>query len=127
MDESVLEKELKTLISKKLKQIRKENGNSLEKMAESFDLDYSVFYNIYTGLYLPRLTTLVRISTAYGVPLDFWIKGSEKISTRDQEKFQKKFIDFDLLQVFHRLEDEAKPVLLRILKGYLQRRGKVKL
>jgi transcriptional regulator with XRE-family HTH domain len=121
LDKSNLEKELKNLISSKLQQIRRQSGQTLEEMAYEAELDFSVFYNIYNGIHIPRLTTLFQISNVYGVPVEFWFK---TLKTGDKENLdlQQKTNERDLLRAYNKLDAGARSVILGMLKSYAKKR-----
>jgi transcriptional regulator with XRE-family HTH domain len=121
LDKRSLEKELKTLISSKLRQIRKQSGQTLEEMAYEAELDFSVFYNIYNGIHIPHLTTLFQISNVYGVPIEFWFK-TLKSGDKENQDLQRKNNERGLLQAYNKLNDGAKSVVLDMLRSYAKRR-----
>ena len=110
-----VEKKLKSLISTKLQQIRKSRGDSLEKMAESLSLDYSVFYHLYNGDYLPRLTTLWQISKSYNIPIEDWFKELDFTKRAGQDKSS---LEFSVLHNFRQLDETTKDVFAKILQRY---------
>ena len=118
VDKAVIEKELKTVISGELKRIRKQNGSTLEQMANEIGIEYNNLYNIYTGQNLPRLTTLVMINQAFGIPSDFWFKSFEKMTDRQNEELHKKLREGEILKIFYKLDDDARNTLLKILRSY---------
>jgi transcriptional regulator with XRE-family HTH domain len=113
MDKSAIEKRLKSLVSTKLKQLRETSGESLEKMAEALDLDYSVLFHIYSGKYLPRLTTLFQISEFYNIKMADWFK---ELDARSQAILNKKSIEFNLLSNFQKLDGPMQTAVLKILQ-----------
>jgi transcriptional regulator with XRE-family HTH domain len=118
-----IEKKLKALISTKLQQIKKDSGVSLEKMAETLSLDYSVFYHLYTGAYLPRLTTLWQISKIYNIPIEDWFKD---LDFAKKAKPDKNSLEFSVLYNFRQLDDTARTVFAKILQRYNLRERKSK-
>ncbi|MDR1114380.1 MAG: hypothetical protein LBL50_04750 [Candidatus Margulisbacteria bacterium] len=118
-----IEKKLKALISTKLQQIKKDSGDSLEKMAEALSLDYSVFYHLYKGTYLPRLTTLWQISRIYNIPIEDWFKELDFTKKAKQDKHS---LEFSVLHNFRQLDDAAKNVFAKILQRYNIRERKSK-
>ncbi|GBR77165.1 helix-turn-helix XRE-family transcriptional regulators, partial [Candidatus Termititenax persephonae] len=110
-----IEKKLKSLISAKLQQIRHGNGETLEKMAETLSLDYSVFYHLYKGSYLPRLTTLWQISKIYNIPVEDWFK---ELDFEKKVKADKNSLEFSLLHNFRKLDVKTKSVFAKILQRY---------
>jgi transcriptional regulator with XRE-family HTH domain len=123
MKDKDIEKKLKALISTKLQQIKKDSGASLEKMAESLSLDYSVFYHLYAGDYLPRLTTLWQISRIYDIPIEDWFK---ELDFAKKAKQNKNSLEFSVLHNFRQLDDTTKSVFAKILQRYNIRERKSK-
>jgi DNA-binding XRE family transcriptional regulator len=119
-----IEKKLKSLISTKLQQIKKDSDVSLEKMAESLSLDYSVFYHLYKGAYLPRLTTLWQISRIYNIPIEDWFK---ELDFAKKAKLNKNSLEFSVLHNFRQLDDTTKAVFAKILQRYNIRERKSKI
>ena len=118
--DKIIEKELKGLISDKLKEIKKQTGKTLEEMADDVSLEYSVFYNLYTGKHAPRLTTLFKVSRVYELPIDFWFskfnKLTDKISVHQQVKYS------ELLNTYKKLDEPAQDFVLYMLKGLVRKR-----
>ncbi|MDR1996898.1 MAG: helix-turn-helix transcriptional regulator [Candidatus Margulisbacteria bacterium] len=110
-----VEKKLKSLISTKLQQIRKGSGDSLEKMAEALSLDYSVFYHLYKGAYLPRLTTLWRISRFYNIPIEDWFKELDFAQKAAPDHHS---LEFSVLHNFRQLDATTKDIFAKILQRY---------
>ena len=121
MDRVRIDRELKALISAKLKQIRKDSDHSIEKMAAEIGLEYTAFYNIYNGRNLPRLLTLIQISQTYNIPLDFWFKDLGSAGKEEKETPLLSNPQHDILRVFAKLDDNTKNVVLNILKGYVRK------
>lgn len=122
MDKAIAEKELKTLISGKLKEIRKDSGHSIEKMAAEIGLDYSSFYKVYSGYNLPRLITLYQISNIYGIPVEFWFSTLQKYTVKKKDTIEQKMREYDILQIFNKLDADTAQVILKVLKGYLRKK-----
>ncbi|MDR1453867.1 MAG: helix-turn-helix domain-containing protein, partial [Candidatus Margulisbacteria bacterium] len=81
MDNNELEQNLKTLISKKLRQLRENSNETLEKTADFLDLNYSQYYRLLQGTQLPHLATLMKINQAYGLNMDWWFEDFAEIRT----------------------------------------------
>jgi transcriptional regulator with XRE-family HTH domain len=122
MDKSNLEKELKILISSKLKQIRKQSGNTIEQMAEEIGIEYTNFWNLYSGVNLPRLTTLFQMSKTYDFPINYWFEGLEKLTAEEKSAARKKTKLANMLNVYQRLDENTQDVVLKILKSHANRR-----
>ncbi|MDR1997127.1 MAG: helix-turn-helix transcriptional regulator [Candidatus Margulisbacteria bacterium] len=122
MDRAIIEQELKAVISGKLKQIRADNDHSIEKMAEETDLEYTAFYNIYSGRNLPRLPTLIQISQTYAIPMEFWFRNITELKPPEKkENIHRSGLELDILRVFARLDAVTRDVILKILKGYIRK------
>ncbi|MDR1323349.1 MAG: helix-turn-helix domain-containing protein [Candidatus Margulisbacteria bacterium] len=122
MDKANLEKELKTLISNKLKQIRKQSGNTLEQMAEEIGIEYTNFWNLYSGANLPRLTTLFQLSKTYNFPIGYWFEGLEKLTAKEKAVAREKTKLTDLLNVYQKLDENTQDVVLNLLKSHAHKR-----
>ncbi|MDR1997350.1 MAG: helix-turn-helix transcriptional regulator [Candidatus Margulisbacteria bacterium] len=123
MDKTSVAKELKALISSELKRIRKEKGLTLEAMADQAGLEYTSFYRIYSGGNLPKLITLLQISRAYAIPMEYWFKDIENFGTAKKAGLQQKLADLDLLQTLNRLDASAKEVISKMLKSYVKKQN----
>jgi transcriptional regulator with XRE-family HTH domain len=121
MDKPNTEKELKTCISTKLQQIRRANGYSIEKMAETLSLDYSVFYHILNGTYLPRLTTLWQISKIYNIPLADWFGN---VTFEQKTVSDKKSLEFSVLHNFRKLDNPTKVLVAKIIRRFTSKKTK---
>ncbi|MDR1453000.1 MAG: helix-turn-helix domain-containing protein [Candidatus Margulisbacteria bacterium] len=122
MDKSNLEKELKILISSKLKQIRKQSGNTIEQMAEEIGIEYTNFWNLYSGVNLPRLSTLFQLSKTYNFPIGYWFEGLEKLTVKEKAAARQKTKLANLLNVYQKLDENTQDVVLNILKSHARRR-----
>jgi transcriptional regulator with XRE-family HTH domain len=120
MDKSNIEKELKLLISGKLKKIKEKTGSSLEKMAAEIGIDYVSLYNIYKGVHLPRIVTLFQISQAYDLPLEFWFKEAEKLAGRRKNARRRK--QGTALRLFDQLDARNQKVMLKIMRHSLKKK-----
>jgi transcriptional regulator with XRE-family HTH domain len=122
-EKDVTDKELKHLISQKLKQLRKKSGKTLEETAQDLDLDYSIFYNLYNGRRLPRLTTLVKLSRRYGLPVEYWFKDLARMPPKNTTWVERRAVEFNLLKNFNRLDKQTRKVMSRILQKLGKGRG----
>lgn len=115
-----IETELKSLISSKLKEIKKQTGKTLEELADDVSLEFSVFYNLYNGVHVPRLTTLFQISKAYDLPIDFWFSKFSKLTDKTNLHQQVKYSD--LLNAYKKLDNTSQDLVLDMLKGLVKNR-----
>jgi transcriptional regulator with XRE-family HTH domain len=119
MDKSGIERELKLLISGKLKKIKTQTGSSLEKMADEIGIDYVSLYNIYKGVHLPRIVTLFQISQAYDLPLEFWFKEAERLASR--RKNARRRTQATILRLFDQLDARNQKTMLKIMRHSLKK------
>jgi transcriptional regulator with XRE-family HTH domain len=126
VEKAEIEKALKTIISGKLQQIKKQGGYVLEQMAAEIGIEYPTFYSIYKGHNLPRLVTLYQISRAYGIPVAFWFQNLER--TVPHKKEQRRFSAQDnvVLQVFDNIDAETGGVILKVLRAYARKQQRKK-
>ena len=122
MDKTKIEQELRALISSKLKEIRKKSGNTIEAMSEEIGIQYTNFWNVYSGANLPRLSTLAQISRTYNLPISYWFEDMDKISPKRQAEVQKKTKTVDMLTTYEKLDENTQEVILKILKSYVNKR-----
>jgi transcriptional regulator with XRE-family HTH domain len=124
MDNNDLEQNLKTLISKKLRQLRKNSNETLEKTADFLDLNYSQYYRLLQGTQLPHLATLMKINQAYGLNMDWWFNDFAEIRTNKvltKEAVTQKAAEKELLNNFNKLDARSRKALQKILKTMLKR------
>jgi transcriptional regulator with XRE-family HTH domain len=120
MDKSSIERELKLLISGKLKKIKAQTGSSLEKMADEIGIDYVSLYNVYKGVNLPRIVTLFQISQAYDLPLGFWFKEAERLAGRRKNSRRRE--QAAALRLFDQLDTRNQKVMLKIMRHSLKKK-----
>jgi len=71
------------MLSKRLKELRKEKGWSQQKLAETTGLSFNAITKIEQGLAKhPTLKTLLRLSDAFKIGLDELVGRSEKVSQK---------------------------------------------
>jgi len=112
-NKAVIEKRLKDLISTKLQEIRKTNGQSLEKMAQALDLNYTVLFHLISGRYVPRLTTLLQISEFYKIPMEYWFKD---LSPKEKSTLIKNASHTALVKNFDKLDEAMQAAVLKIVR-----------
>ncbi|GBR72886.1 putative transcriptional regulators [Candidatus Termititenax aidoneus] len=113
-NKTTVEKRLKTLISTKLQEIREAaGGQSLEKMAEQLNLNYTVLFHIYSGKYLPRLTTLTQILDFYNLPIEIFFKD---LTNKDKATLAKNASHATLISDFDKLDKPMQASILKIVR-----------
>jgi len=122
MDKEISNTDLKKLFSQKLSWLHKKHKKGIEETALDLNLDYAQYYMLLKGNRLPQLRTLVNINKIYGLSMDWWFCDLDKISARQQEKSEKKIMEFELLSNFNKLDKNAKAVVLQLLKNYHKER-----
>ena len=123
MDGKTLEQNLKSLISKKLRQLRADSNETLEKTADFLDLNYSQYYRLLQGTQLPHLATLMKINQAYGLDMNWWFKDFAKFNSAGiKVNVAKKGAENELLNNFNKLDLSSQKVLQKILKNMLKKR-----
>ncbi|MDR1322977.1 MAG: helix-turn-helix transcriptional regulator [Candidatus Margulisbacteria bacterium] len=116
MDSKALEQNLKTLISKKLGQLRSKNHKTLEESADFLDLDYAQYYRLLKGQQLPHLATLIRINQAYGLDMNWWFKDFVKAKPKVTARAVPPASEQELLERFSRLDHKSRKILLKMLR-----------
>ena len=112
MDKKTIEKDLKAAISSKLKQLRTKIDISLEQFAETVNMDFSSFHQIYSGKTLPRLSTLWQISVLYNVPIQNWFKDLDE---KHKTVLNNKGLGVFMLHNFNKLQQNEKEFLVKLL------------
>jgi transcriptional regulator with XRE-family HTH domain len=126
VEKAEIEKALKTIISGKLQQIKKQGGYVLEQMAEEIGIEYPTFYSIYKGYNLPRLVTLYQISQTYNIPAAFWFQNLTRTVPRKKEPLRFSVRDNAVLQVFNSVDAQTGEVILKVLRAYARKRRRKK-
>lgn len=65
----------------RIRQIRKQNGYTQERLAEALNMDRSVLSRIEAGKYACGIEFLVQVATFFNVSLDFLVLG--KVQSRE--------------------------------------------
>jgi len=112
MDKKAIEKELKASISGKLKHLRTKIDISLEQFAETVNMDFSSFHQVYSGKTLPRLSTLWQISSLYDIPIQDWFKDLDE---KNKIILNNKGLNVLMLQNFNKLQQSEKEFLVKLL------------
>lgn len=115
-----LDNQLKSLISKKLRQLRENSKETLEKTADFLDLNYSQYYRLWQGTQLPHLATLVKINRAYGLDMNWWFEDFIPPAEISRD-INKKAMEKELLVNFNKLDPRSKKILQKILKNMLSK------
>ncbi|MDR1323739.1 MAG: helix-turn-helix domain-containing protein [Candidatus Margulisbacteria bacterium] len=116
--EKATDKHLKTLIGKRLTQLKKESGKTIEQTAEDLDLDYSQYFNLLHGKRLAKLTTIVNIANAYGLELDWFVREKSGLKSKDNVDALR------LLSGFRRLSAEVRDFVLRALDAAAKKKSR---
>ena len=123
MDNSLLEDNLKKLISKKLNQLRENSKETLEKTADFLDLNYSQYYRLLQGTQLPHLATLIKINQAYGLDMNWWFADLAEVKppALSRTDISRRAAEKELLNNFHKLDGQARKNLQKLLKNMLKK------
>ncbi|GBR75884.1 hypothetical protein NO2_0515 [Candidatus Termititenax persephonae] len=114
------DKDLKLLISKRLTQLQKQGGKTIEQTADYLDIDYSQYFNLLRGKRLAKLTTIVNIANIYNIGLDWFVK------EKAEEKTETKVNTLRLLSSFHKLNGTAQNIVLEILDNLARKKFKTR-
>jgi transcriptional regulator with XRE-family HTH domain len=123
MDSKTVEQNLKSLISKKLGQLRSKNHKTLEESANFLDLDYAQYYRLLKGRQLPHLATLIRINQAYGLDMNWWFKDFAKSKPKVTVRAVPQANEQELLERFSRLDHKSRKILLKMLRRFTGGQG----
>ncbi|GBR75953.1 helix-turn-helix XRE-family transcriptional regulators [Candidatus Termititenax persephonae] len=107
---------LKQAISRKLEQLRHKSQKTLEAAASYLDMDYAQYYRMIKGRNLPHLTTLLKLSNAYGVGLAWWFNDLPSLSVKEKKDIHKNIQEMELLERFRKLKTRAKGLVLKIME-----------
>ncbi|GBR74898.1 helix-turn-helix XRE-family transcriptional regulators [Candidatus Termititenax aidoneus] len=124
MDSKTIEQNLKSLISKKLEQLRSKNHKTLEESADFLDLDYAQYYRLLKGRQLPHLATLIRINQAYGLDMNWWFKDLAKTKPKIAARAVSPANEQELLERIGRLDHKSRKILLKMLRQLTSGRDK---
>jgi transcriptional regulator with XRE-family HTH domain len=122
MHKLITDKDLKSLISKKLILLRQKSRKTLEEIASDLNLDYVQYCRLLKGLRLPHLVTLANISRFYNVNIDWWF---QELTAQDKARANHKSIEFELMSNFRKLDMRAKEMVTAML-GNLTQKKKIK-
>lgn len=75
----------------RIRQIRKQNGYTQERLAEDLNMDRSVLSRIEAGKYACGVDFLVQISLLFGVSLDFLVFG--KVENKETAHLKESITD----------------------------------
>jgi transcriptional regulator with XRE-family HTH domain len=113
--------ELKKLLSQKLALLRANSRQTIEATAIDLDMNFSEYYRLLKGDRLPHLRTLLRINKKYGLSMDWWFRELEE---KAPAKIGQKAEDLTLLGNYHKLDEQARQVVLDMLKNLAKNRKK---
>ena len=113
------DKDLKTLLSRKLALLRKETRETMEETADSLGIYKSEYFRFLTGARLPHIRTLLRISKKYGVTLDWWFAELESLPGNKAELRQKIF-ELRALSLLKKFPQAARNAALDVLKALVK-------
>jgi len=99
-----------------LRQLRKNNGSTLEESAYFLQLDYAQYYRILHGQTLPQLDTFIKISRAYGLDLNWWFKDTPKILSPPPVGRE----EFAVLTAYQKLDNRGKTFVRKMLKNLVK-------
>ena len=120
MYENLTDAELKKIISAKLQQLRQKSQKTLEAAASFLDMDYAQYYRMIKGSNLPHLTTLIKLSNAYGVDITWWFNDT-KLSAKEKTVINKNVQETELLGRFRKLTPKSKDLALKIIEDIEQK------
>ncbi|MDR1453361.1 MAG: hypothetical protein LBJ25_05250 [Candidatus Margulisbacteria bacterium] len=123
MDSKAVEQNLKSLISKKLGQLRSKNHKTLEESADFLDLDYAQYCRLLKGQQLPHLATLMRINQAYGLDMNWWFKDFAKTKPKIPARAVPRVNEQELLERFSQLDHKSRKILLKMLRRFTGGQG----
>jgi transcriptional regulator with XRE-family HTH domain len=102
---------LKTHIGKLLKELRINQGLTIQDAALGLDMAFPNYLYLEKGRKgAPKLETLFKLAEFYGVPLDYFFKDFDKPR-------KKNLAELKLLTEFRRLNPEKKHISLRLLRA----------
>ena len=113
--------DIKQQIGKKLAQIRKEHGFTLEKTAEHLGLDYSHYFSLEKAKQLIRLDILQRISDKYALPMKFWFEDMS-LTTKKGKRIKASLNQDSLLKLFGRLDSKSQEFVLKLIQSHIKKK-----
>ena len=90
-----MEAEIK-LFGQKIKEFRKKNGYTQEKLAEMIDVDYQTISRIETGYYFTSFENLTKLAKALNVTVEYLVTGE---NANKKSVSSKKNIEDELLSL----------------------------
>jgi transcriptional regulator with XRE-family HTH domain len=124
-EKELTNEQLKKLLSKKLALLRQKNKQTIEATALDLGMNFSEYYRLLKGDRLPHLLTLLKINRKYDLNMDWWF--SELKNKTAAQNIHKKAEDFLLLSNYHKLDEQARQVVLDMLKNLAKNRQPKKL
>jgi transcriptional regulator with XRE-family HTH domain len=123
MSELITDKDLKLLISKKLRLLRESSKKTLENSAEDLNLDYAQYCRMLKGTTLPHLVTLANINKFYNLDMNWWFKEPREYA-RDKARLREKTVEFELISSFQKLDIQTKEIVLGMINNLSKKRKK---
>lgn len=116
---------------KNLKALRKSLGMTQEEMGKSLGIPKNTYYNYETQTNEPRSDFWAKVSEKYGVSIDYLMDLTDDPRTyeqkqKDAETMQSERVTADevkLLEVFRRVPEQDKAMLLEMINVTLKNRG----
>jgi transcriptional regulator with XRE-family HTH domain len=122
MDRELTNADLKSLISRKLTKLSADSKQTIEESGRDLGMDYSEYYRLLKGIRLPHLLTLLKINQKYGVSMDWWFNDMET----DNKKNTAKIAEFELVNNFKKLDEQAQNFISEILRSLVRNRKQEK-
>ncbi len=97
-----------SILSERIKQLRKNNGISQDKLAKVLGYGYTAVVNYESGRNEPSIYTLIKIADYFDVSIDYLL-GRE-------------FKNKDLNNKFEKLSKEEKNIIINIINLFLKKR-----
>lgn len=102
--------QLKILLGKRVRELRKNKKMTQETLAELVDIDYKNIGKIETGQNYPSAKTLEKIAESLGVKEKELFEFSHLQETTDLEN--------DILKIFGTLDKEKQKIIYKIIKAF---------
>ena len=102
--------QLKILLGKRIRELRKHRKMSQERLAELVEIDYKNIGKIETGQNYPSAATLEKIAAAFGVK-EFELFEFEHHKDED-------ILESQILQIYKSQTPENKKLIFKILKAF---------
>jgi transcriptional regulator with XRE-family HTH domain len=123
MGELITARDLKLLISKKLRLLRERSKKTLENSAEDLNLDYAQYCRMLKGTALPHLVTLAKINKFYNLDMNWWFK-EPRGCAQDKVRVREKTLEFELISSFQKLDIRTKEIVLEMINNLSKKRKK---